>query len=131
MGYAPEILLSDSLGAETRNIIELSKPYNTIILIYGDEFSERLLASWAEQDRLNLPTRRIGQVYSGIEVHSFGLDSFTEGTVLELHIRETPRNPALQNAQRTVYKSLLNELCSISAQLRQKTATADFMDVLH
>lgn len=130
MGFSPEILLSDSLGAETRVIIELAKPYNTIILLYSDEFSDRILASWAEADRLNLPTKRIGQVYSGIEVHSFGLESFPEDSVLELHVREADRNPAMQSSQRTMYRSLLNELSTISARLRQKKLTPEFLDVL-
>jgi hypothetical protein len=125
MTRSPEIFLTDSLRAETRNIIELAKPYNTVILLYGDDFSDRILGSWAELDRLNLPTRRIGQVYSGIEVHTFGLDEFPEGTVLEVHVREAPRDTIFQDP-----RSLLNELSIISVQVRQRALDNDFLSLL-
>ncbi|HEY9746919.1 MAG TPA: hypothetical protein V6C99_11955 [Oculatellaceae cyanobacterium] len=130
MTRSPEIFLTDSLRAETRNIIELAKPYNTVILLYGDDFSDRILGSWAELDRLNLPTRRIGQVYSGIEVHTFGLDEFPEGTVLEVHVREAPRDTIFQDPRRSSYRSLLNELSIISVQVRQRALDNDFLSLL-
>jgi hypothetical protein len=126
----PQIVITDSLGAETRNIIELSKPYNTIILLYGDDFSDRIMGHWAELDRLNLHTRRIGQVYSGIEVHSFGLEPFPEGTVLQIHIRESSPDDAGTDSPRAMYRSLLNELSSISVQVRQQALRTDFLDAL-
>lgn len=131
MANFPELVLTDSLGVETRNIIELAKLYDTIILIYSDEFSDRILASWAELDRLNLPTHRVGQVYSGIEIHTFGLDPFPDGTVLDLHVREVDRSSRTQDvpdSRRTAYRSLLNELCTISVQVRQRAMEPDFLN---
>jgi hypothetical protein len=120
MVNAPEIVLVDTIGPTVRNMIELAKPYNTIMLLYEDDFSDRILASWAESDRLNLNTKKLGEIYNGIEVHAFGLDEFDSGTTLELHIRESARNAAKQNALRTAYKSLLNELSLITIKQRQQ-----------
>ena len=131
MAHLPEIIVTDSLRAETRNIIELAKPYDTVVLLYVDDFSDKIMGSWAELDRLNLQTRRIGQIYSGIEVHSFGLDDFPEGSILEIHIREVAHNVMTPDQRRTAYKSLLNELFSISVQVRHRALQSDFLNTLY
>lgn len=113
----PKLLFSDTLSQPIRNIIELAKPYNTIILLYEDDFSDNILAAWAELDRLNLKTQKLGQIYGGIEVHAFGLEKFPANTVLELHIRESNTDTSRQNRQRAVFKSLLNELSLISIKV--------------
>jgi hypothetical protein len=113
----PKLLFSDTLSQPIRNIIELAKPYNTIILLYEDDFSDNIMAAWAELDRLSLKTQKLGQVYGGIEVHSFGLDSFPPNTILELLIRESNQDTSRQNRQRAVFKSLLNELSLISVKV--------------
>lgn len=130
MSISPEIMVTDSLRAETRNIIELAKPYQTVILLFSDDFSGRVLASWAELDRLNLQTHRIGQIYSGIEVHSFGLDPFPDGTRLELHIRETARDSSSPDPRKTAYRSLLNELTTITVNIPHLQQTEFYLDAL-
>lgn len=112
----PEIVLSDTLGHSIRHLVEAAKGYNTVILLYEDDFSDNILASWAELDRLNLHTRKIGQVIGGLEVHAFGMQDFPAGTVLEIHLREAAQN-GHSESQRSAYKSLLNELCLISVKL--------------
>src|SRR5690242_2430160 len=96
---APKLVFSDTLSQTIRTIIELAKPYDTMILLYEDDFSDNILAAWAEPDRLNLKTRKIGEIYGGIEVHVFGLDDFPANTVLELHIREASLDRSRQNPQ--------------------------------
>lgn len=113
----PDIVLSDTLGHAIRRMVEAAKAYQTIILLYEDDFSDNILASWAELDRLNLRTRLIGEVFGGIEVHSFGMPDFSQGTVLEIHLREASQNGNRSEPQRTAYKSLLNEVCLISVKL--------------
>lgn len=114
---APKLIFSDTLSQTVRNIIELAKPYHTIILLYEDDFSDNIMAAWAEPDRLSLKTRKIGQIYGGIEVHTFGLDHFPPNTMLELHIREASLDVTRQDLQRVAYKSLLNELTLISVKV--------------
>jgi hypothetical protein len=119
---APKLIFSDTLSQQIRSIIELAKPYNTIILLYEDDFSDNVLAAWAELDRLNLKTRKIGQIYGGIEVHAFGLESFPPNTILELHIREASMEKMHPGQQRAVFKSLLNELSLISVKVYPSTS---------
>lgn len=114
---APEIVCSDMLGHTIRNIVELSRAYETIILLYQDDFADKPLAAWAEKDRLSLPTKVIGSVLSGIDVHMFGLEDFPKGTVIELSLRETSRDLAHQNSQKTLYRSILNELVLITVKV--------------
>lgn len=114
-----KIVLSDTLGQVIRNIVQLSKPYRTIILLYEDEVSDTVQAAWAELDRLQLKTKILGEILDGIEVHSFGLDDFPTGTVLEVNLRETSMDANRQDALRAAYKSLLNELCLISVKVHQ------------
>jgi hypothetical protein len=116
---APEIICSDTLGHSVRTIVELSKAYDTVILIYEDDFSEKLLAAWAEKDRLNVQTKKVGEIYSGIEVCSFGLEDFPPGTILELSLREINQDMNRQNVARTLYRSLLNELSLITIKAYQ------------
>lgn len=115
--HAPEIVLAGSLSQVSQDIIHLSKAYETVILLFEDDFSNHILASWAELDRLNLKTRKIGEVLSGIEVHTFGMDDFPHGTRIELHLRETSRNVARQDVQKAMYKSILNELSLITVRV--------------
>lgn len=112
----PEIVLSDTLGHSVKRLVEAAKGYNTIILLYEDDFSDKILASWAELDRLNLRTRKIGEVTEGLEVHVFGMQGFAPGTVLEIHLREASHN-GYQEPQRSAYRSLLNEICLISVKV--------------
>lgn len=112
------IVLNDSLNPFLRRLIDLSKPYNTIILIFEDEFSDQLLAAWAERDRLNIHSHKIGEVLGGIEVHAFGVEAFPEGSVLELQLRECRQDHACNNGRKSPYKSLLNELFLIEARLQ-------------
>lgn len=112
----PEIVLSDTLGHSVRRLVEAAKGYDTIILLYEDDFSDNILASWAELDRLNLRTRKIGEVLDGVAVHAFGMQNFAPGTVLEIHLREASQSGRGKNT-RTAYKSLLNEVCLISVKV--------------
>lgn len=113
----PEIVLSDTLGHASKHLVEAAKAYNTIILLYEDDFSDNILASWAEMDRLSLRTRKLGEVMGGIEVRAFGMQDFEPGTVLEIQLRESgPMNNG-SDPQRSAYKSLLNEVCLISVRL--------------
>jgi hypothetical protein len=114
---APEIVCSDTLGHVVRNIIELSRAYDTVILLYEDDFSEKIQAAWAERDRLNVRTKKIGEIYTGIEIHSFGMSEFPPGTVLEISLREANSDANRQNLQRTLYRSILNELVLISVKI--------------
>jgi hypothetical protein len=111
------LIFSDTLSQTIRSIIELAKPYRTIILLYEDDFSENILAAWAELDRLNLRTRKLGEIYGGIEVHAFGLNNFPPNTMLELHIREASLDVSRQDLHRVAYKSLLNEVSLISVKV--------------
>ena len=113
-----EIVWSDTLDQSTRYIIERSKGYETVILLYEDDLSGLPVAAWAEKDRLSLPTRYVGELASGLEVHSFGLPPFADGSVVELSLRAARQENGNQpNSQRTLYKSLLNELTLISVRI--------------
>ena len=111
------IVLSESLSAWAHHIVELSKAYDTIILLYEDEMSDKILAAWAEADRLKLNIQKVGQVMDGIEVYSFGMDAFPPHTMIELQLREASQEPGRQNVQRSAYKSILNELILIQARI--------------
>lgn len=114
---ANQIILSESLSQSTRHIVELSKAYQTVILIYEDDLSDKVLAAWAETDRLNLKLRKIGQVLNGIEVCSFGMNEFRPNTILELSLRESSQDPNRQDFHRSAYKSLLNDLILIQVKV--------------
>jgi hypothetical protein len=113
----PEIVLSDTLGHVVRKIIELSKAYNTILILYEDDLSGNIQGAWAELDRLSLKTKKIGDILDGIEVHTFGMDNFDAGTLLEINLREASLNASHQDTLRVAYKSLLNELSLISVKV--------------
>ena len=112
-----EIVLSESLGAWAHHIVELSKAYDTIILLYEDDLSDKVLAAWAEADRLKLNIHKVGQVMNGINVYAFGLDEFPPHTMIELQLREASQEANRQNTQRSAYKSLLNELILIQVRV--------------
>jgi hypothetical protein len=116
---APEIFISGDLTPSLSNLIALSKPYNTIILLFEDDFSNSIQAAWAETDRITFKTRKIGEIFAGIEVHAFGLDDFPPGTVIELCLRESSRDLNRQDTRRCAYKSLMNELVLISVRVRR------------
>ena len=116
---APEIVMADSLGQTVRRLVDYSKDYDTIILLYEDDFSDNVLASWAELDRIHLKTRKIGEILSGIEVHTFGMTDFPKGTVIELNIRESAQENGSKHTARSSYKSLLNEISLISVKVHQ------------
>jgi len=122
-----DIVLSDTLGHMVRKIIELSKAYNTIVILYEDDLSGNIQAAWAELDRLSLKTKCIGRIFEGIEVHSFGLDDFPPGTVLELNLRESSLDSSRQDAQRVAYKSLLNELSLFTVKVYDRGTGAMLM----
>lgn len=113
----PEVVVNNYLGPTIQQIIDLARPYNTIILLYGDDFNGKVLAAWAELDRLKLSTQRVGVLENGIEVHTFGLDHFPPDSVVELSVRETSLNCSRQDPQRIAYKSLLNEMVLISVKV--------------
>lgn len=113
----PEIVLSDTLGHMTRHLVEAAQGYNTIILLYEDDFSDSILASWAELDRINIKTRKIAQITSGVEVHTFGMPAFPPGTVIELNLREASQDYSRNGELKSAYKSLLNEVCLISVRI--------------
>jgi hypothetical protein len=115
---SPQIIVSDTLGPSARRLVEASRYYETILLIYEDDFSDNLLGAWAERDRLKLNTRFIGEIMDGIEVRSFGMLDLEPGTVLEIHLKEAPLSSreAASNLRRMVYRSLLNEICLISVK---------------
>lgn len=113
----PIIKLSDALGPFVRNVVALARSYDTIILLYEDDFSDRILAAWAELDRLNIHTRKIGEVYGGIEVHTFGMEDFPPGSIITLYVREARGDVDRQDIRRIAYKSLLNELALISVKV--------------
>lgn len=114
----PEIYIAGDLTPNVLNLIELSKPYHTVVLLYEDDFSDNILAAFAELDRLNLKTKKVGTVFSSIEVHSFGLNDFEPGTIIELSVRESSRDASRQSVQRIAYRSLLNELLLLSVRIR-------------
>lgn len=122
-----DIVLSDTLGHMVRKIIELSKAYNTIVILYEDDLSGNIQAAWAELDRLSLKTKKVGHIFDGIEVHSFGLDDFPTGTVLELNLRESSLDCSRQDAQRVAYKSLLNELSLFTVKVYDRGAGSMLM----
>ena len=111
------ILISDSLSQASRQILALSKAYQTIILLYDDDLSEKIQAAWAEKDRLNLTMRKVGEVLNGIEVFTFGMEPFSPNMTLELNLREASQDPSRQDPSRTAYKSLLNELILIQVSI--------------
>jgi hypothetical protein len=115
----PDIVLSDTLGPAIRRMVEGAKAYDTVILLYEDDFSNTILASWAELDRLSLKTRVIGHVLGGIQVHSFGMPPFSNGTVIEINLREAGHNGNGFGSSKAAYKSLLNEICLISVKRYQ------------
>lgn len=112
-----EIVLAETLGSFSRNLLEMSKFYQTVILLYEDDLGDRIQAAWSELDRLNLLTRKVGEVLNGIEVHTFGMDPFDAHTLVELNLRESGQDPSRQNAKRSAYKSILNELITISVKI--------------
>lgn len=112
-----EILVSEALSPWARHIVELSKAYGTIILLYEDDLSDNLLAAWAETDRLKLSIRKVGQALGGIDVYTFGMDDLPKDTAIELHLREASQTSGRQDASRSAYKSLLNELILIQVKL--------------
>ena len=112
-----EILVSESLTPTTRQLLEFSKAYDTIVLLYEDDMSDNVLAAWAETDRLKLNLRKVGHILSGIDVYSFGMDEFPPGTMMELDLREAGQDPRRQDNLRTSYKSLLNELILIQVRV--------------
>ncbi len=116
--YTPEIVLTGGLSPWLQNLVELSRLYETVILLYEDDFSDSVQAAWAELDRLNLKTRQIGQVLAGLEVHLFGMDDFLPDTTIELHIRESISDASHPNMRRVSYRSILNELSLISVRVR-------------
>jgi hypothetical protein len=105
-----EIVVSESLSPGVHHLIELSKAYQTIILLYEDDLNDSVLAAWAERDRLKLSTRKIGQVFNGIDVYTFGMDDLPSDTLIELQLREVGQDASRQDTSRVAYKSLLNEL---------------------
>jgi hypothetical protein len=115
----PDIVLSDTLASGTRRMVEVAKAYDTVILLYEDDFSNTILASWAELDRLCLKTRVIGHVLGGMQVHSFGMPPFSPGTVIEINLREAEYNENRFESKKVAYKSLLNEVCLISVKRYQ------------
>lgn len=121
---ANQIILSESLSQSTRHIIELSKAYQTVILLYEDDLSDRVLAAWAETDRLNLNLRKIGQVLNGIGVCSFGMDELKSNTILELSLRESSQDPSRQDLHRSAYKSLLNDLILIQVKVHNNSGNS-------
>ena len=115
-----EIVWSDTLEQSVRYLIERSKSYETVILLYEDDRSSRMVAAWAEKDRLQLPTRQVGEADNGIEVHSFGLDSFPPGTVVEVALRPSRQDSLSGSLHRTAYRSLLNEISLIAVKVYSK-----------
>ncbi|WP_303674620.1 hypothetical protein [Vampirovibrio chlorellavorus] len=115
---SPRIIVSDTLGPSARRLVDAARFYETILLIYEDDFSDSLLGAWAERDRLRLNTRYMGEIMEGIEVRSFGMLDFSPGTVLEIHLREATLSPAdaSDHLRRMVYRSLLNEICQITVK---------------
>ena len=105
-----EIVVSESLSPGVHHLIELSKAYQTIILLYEDDLNDSVLAAWAERDRLKLSIRKIGQVFNGIDVYTFGMDDLPSDTLIELQLREVGQDASRQDTARVAYKSLLNEL---------------------
>ncbi|WP_373533154.1 hypothetical protein [Vampirovibrio sp.] len=112
----PDIVISDTLGPAIRRMVEAAKSYDTVILLYEDDFSDNILASWAELDRLDLRTRVVGIVSGGLQVHSFGMPAFSPGSVIEIHLREVGHNGNQYHPPKAAYKSLLNEVCLISVK---------------
>lgn len=112
-----EIVLSESLGAWAHHVLELSKAYDTMILLYEDDLNGKVLAAWAEADRLKLNIQKIGKILDGIDVYKFGMDEFPQHTIIEIQLREASQEPNRQNMQRSAYKSLLNELILIQARV--------------
>jgi hypothetical protein len=112
-----QILFSESLSPWTRHVLEASKAYQTMILLYEDDLTGNVMAAWAESDRLKLKIQRIGQVANGVGVCTFGMDPFPPNTVVELHLRDASQDSSRQDAQRSAYKSLLNELILIQVKV--------------
>lgn len=114
----PRIIVSDTLGPAVRRLVEAARDYETILLIYEDDFSDNLLGAWAERDRLKLNTRYIGDILDGIEVRSFGMLDLDPDTVLEIHLKEAQPSTreSYRDLQRMAYRSLLNEVCLISVK---------------
>ncbi len=115
----PNVILSDSLSHSTRYLVQAAKSYDTVILLYEDDFTDSVLGAWAELDRLSLKTRRVGNVLNGVEVRAFGMAGFLPGTVLEIHLREASLDQDGRDIQRATYRSLLNEVCLISVKVYQ------------
>jgi hypothetical protein len=113
-----EIIWSDTLEQGVRHLIDRAKAYETVILLYEDDRSDRILAAWAEKDRLQLATRKIGEAENGVEVHTFGLEAFPPGTVVELILRAARLEQNRWNLRRTLYRSILNELSLITVKVR-------------
>lgn len=117
-----EIIWSDTLEQNVRRLIDRARAYETIIILYEDDRSEgnrneRILAAWGEKDRLQLATRKVGEAGNGVEVHTFGLDVFPPGTVVELMLRSTRLEHNERNHRRALYRSILNELSLITVKV--------------
>jgi len=112
-----DILISESLSPWARHVLELSKAYDSIILLYEDDLTGNIMAAWAEMDRLKLKISKVGEILNGLGVYTFGLDAFPADTVIELQLREASQDINRQDPQRSAYKSLLNELILINAKV--------------
>ncbi len=104
-----EFLCSESLSLANRTIVAHAAAYDTIILLYEDDLTDRISACWAEPERLSVKTRPLGRMQNGIEIHSFGMGAFDSGTVVEISLQDRATGGE-RNPVRVLYRSLLNEL---------------------
>lgn len=91
------IVVRNSNGNRLSILQALAKHRAIAVLLYLNDLTEEICAACHSRWDLPSQSKKIGEIFSNIEVHTFGLDDLPDGSTIELSFAATDRD-ALQKS---------------------------------